>query len=363
MYDYLIIGAGLFGSICAQHLAQRGKKVLVIDKRSHVGGNCFTKKLDNIHVHMYGPHIFHTSNEDVWKWLNSVTEMTPFKLQPVANFKGELFSLPFNMWTFYQMWGVSSPAAVKEIIKEQSSEYRFKSTNLEEQAIKTVGTDVYEKLIRGYTEKQWLKPATELPPAIIKRLPVRFNFDNDYFKDKYQGIPKGGYTQIFDKLLENVEVMLGTDFFSDTEKWKNIATNILYTGPIDRFYDYKFGHLEYKSLSFDHKKVYMENFQGTAMMTFTDIEIPYTRIVEHKHFEDLGSDVSWITYEYPVKYSAAPEPMYPVNDKVNNEKYAKYKSLAKKEHNIFFGGRLAEYKYYDMDKVIESALKFRETLE
>jgi len=355
-YDYLIVGAGFYGSICAYELKKRGKNVLVIDNRNHLGGNCYTEKRDDINIHIYGPHIFHTSDEDVWKWINQFVKFNNFSLRPVANYKDEIYSLPFNMWTFNKLWGIKYPEEAKKIIKTQSESIKNKPKNLEEQAIKLVGTDVYHKLIKGYTEKQWKKPATELPKEIIKRLPVRFTYDNNYFNDKFQGIPIGGYTQIFEKLLSGIDLKLNTDYFDS-----NLPAHdkVIYTGPIDRFFDYKHGELEYKTTKFDHKRIENENFQGTAMMNFTDKDVPYTRIVEHKHFEKSQSDVTWVSYEYPVDYSAKKtEPFYPVNDKKNNSKYLKYKSETEKFDNIYFGGRLAEYKYYDMHQVIRSALDF-----
>lgn len=357
-YDYLIVGSGFFGSICARELTDQGHKCLVIDKRKHIGGNCFTENRDGINLHIYGPHIFHTSNEEVWKWINQYAEFNNFAFRPVANYKGEIYSLPFNMWTFNKMWNVTHPEQAKSIIKSQSSHIE-EPNNLEEQAIKLVGTDVYEKLIKGYTTKQWRKEPKDLPKEIIKRLPVRYTYDNNYFNDKYQGIPIGGYTKIFKKMLEGIEVILDVDYLKDREKWNGLANNIIFTGPIDAFYDYQFGELEYKTVEFDHKLYPGNNFQGTAMMNFTDIETHYTRIIEHKHFENSDSEVSWITYETPIEYKAKKtEPYYPVNDKENTKKYQQYKQLADGETNIIFGGRLAEYKYYDMHQVIESALKF-----
>jgi len=357
-YDYLIVGSGFFGSICARELTNQGHKCLVIDQRNHIGGNCFTENRDNINIQIYGPHIFHTSNEEVWKWINQYTEFNNFAFRPVANYKGEIYSLPFNMWTFNKMWNVTHPEQAKSIIEAQSKHIE-EPNNLEEQAIKLVGTDVYEKLIKGYTTKQWRKEPKDLPKEIIKRLPVRYTYDNNYFNDKYQGIPIGGYTKIFERILEGIKVILEVDYLEDRKKWNGLANNIIFTGPIDAFYDYQFGELEYKTVEFDHKLHPGNNFQGTAMMNFTDIETHYTRIIEHKHFENSDSEVSWITYETPVEYKAKKtEPYYPVNDEVNTKKYQQYKQLANKETNIIFGGRLAEYKYYDMHQVIESALKF-----
>jgi UDP-galactopyranose mutase len=354
MYDYLIVGSGFFGSICAYELNKRGYKVCVIDNRNHIGGNCYTSNRDGINVHDYGPHIFHTSNEEVWKWINQFVQFNHFRLSPVANYKGELYSLPFNMWTFSQMWGVSTPDEAKAVIQKQSDEIG-EPTNLEEQAIKFVGKDVYNKLIKGYTEKQWRKPAVDLPKEIIKRLPVRFTYDNNYFNDKYQGIPIGGYTQIFEKLLDGIDVKLNTDYFNDTLPEH---TKVIYTGPIDKFYNYRFGELEYKTTKFEHTHLDTPNHQGCAIMNYTDSETPYTRTIEHKHFEFGDSDTTWVTHEYPIEYDAkTTEPYYPVNDSENNKKYNLYKNLVNSEKNVIFGGRLAEYKYYDMHQVIASALK------
>ena len=353
-YDYLIVGSGFFGSICAYELNKKGYKVLVIESRDHIGGNCYTENKDDINIHVYGPHIFHTSNDEVWKWINQFVSFNNFTLRPVANYKGEIYSLPFNMWTFSKLWNITHPDQAKRIIKGQS-EHIGEPTNLEEQAIKLVGTDVYEKLIKGYTAKQWRKDPKELPASIIKRLPVRFTYNNNYFNDKYQGIPIGGYTQIFEKLLEGIEVKLGIDYFKD-ELPKH--DKVIYTGPIDKFYNYQFGELEYKTTKFEHKRLEEDDdYQGVAVMNYTDEEIPFTRVIEHKHFEDVKSDSTWITFEYPIEYKAeSTEPMYPVNDTENNSKYQKYKELANQEKDIIFGGRLAEYKYYDMHQVIGSAL-------
>lgn len=356
-YDYIIIGSGFFGSICAYELNKKGFKCLVLEKRNHIGGNCYTENKDGINIHTYGPHIFHTSNEEVWKWINQFVEFNDFTLRPVANYKDEIYSLPFNMWTFSKLWGITHPDQAKRIIELQSDNIKDPS-NLEEQAIKLVGKDIYFKLIKGYTEKQWRKPATELPKEIIKRLPVRFTYDNNYFNDKYQGIPIGGYTQIFDKLLDGTEVKLNTDYLANKEYWNSQANKVIYTGPIDAFFNYQFGELEYKTTDFKHKKLNTDNYQGVAMMNYTDIEIPFTRCIEHKHFEYSKSDCTWITYEYPVEYNRNKEPYYPVNDSENNSKYLEYKKLSDDMNNIYFGGRLAEYKYYDMHQVIESALLF-----
>ena len=357
-YNYIIVGSGFFGSICAYELTKAGYKCLVLEKRDHIGGNCHTSNRDNIHIHDYGPHIFHTSNETVWKWINQFVSFNNFTLRPVANYKGEIYSLPFNMWTFSKLWNVTHPDQAKLEIERQS-EHIKDPQNLEEQAIKLVGVDVYEKLIKGYTAKQWRKDPKELPKEIIKRLPVRFNYDNNYFNDKYQGIPIGGYTQIFEKLLDGIEVKLEIDYLKDKEYWDNQTEKIIYTGPIDAYFNYQFGELEYKTTKFDHKKLGTDNFQGVAMMNYTDENIPHTRCIEHKHFEDLNSDITWVTWEYPTEYKAKEtEPYYPVNDQENTLKYSQYKHLADQEKNIIFEGRLAEYKYYDMHQVIESALNF-----
>jgi UDP-galactopyranose mutase len=358
IYDYIIIGSGFFGSICAYELNKKGYKCLVIDKRNHIGGNCYIEDRDGINIHIYGPHIFHTSNEEVWKWINQFVSFNNFTLRPVANYKGEIYSLPFNMWTFSKLWEVNTPQEVKDMIERQSR-HIIDPQNLEEQAITLVGKDVYNKLIKGYTAKQWKKDPKELPKEIIKRLPVRFTYDNNYFNDKYQGIPIGGYTQIFEKLLDRIEVKLNVDYLKEKDYWDSLATKTIYTGPIDTYYNYQFGELEYKTTKFEHTKLDIDNYQGTAMMNFTDIDVPYTRIIEHKHFEFGNQPHTWITHEYPTEYKAKiTEPYYPVNDLENNNKYQQYKQLINQEKNIIFGGRLAEYKYYDMHQVIESALNF-----
>jgi UDP-galactopyranose mutase len=355
MYDFLIVGSGFFGSICAYELNKKGYKVCVIEKRDHIGGNCYTDNIEGINVHTYGPHIFHTSNEEVWNWINKFVKFNDFTYRPVANYKGEIYSLPFNMWTFSKLWNTVYPDQARRMIESQSQEITDPK-NLEEQAIKLVGKDVYEILIKGYTAKQWKKDPKELPKEIIKRLPVRFTYDNNYFNDKYQGIPIGGYTQIFEKLLDGIDVFLNTDYFKGDLP---LHSKIIYTGPIDKFYNYVFGNLEYKTTSFDTKVIPDENYQGTAVMNYTDIDIDFTRVIEHKHFEKTESEKTVVTWEYPTEYRPeGTEPYYPVNDSENNEKYKKYKELCEKEENVFFGGRLAEYKYYDMHQVIQSALDF-----
>lgn len=358
-YDYLVVGSGFYGSICAYELKRKGYSVHVIESRDHIGGNCYTSNRDGINVHDYGPHIFHTSNERVWKWINQFVKFNNFTLRPVANYKGEIYSLPFNMWTFSKMFNVVLPEEARKKIEEESSHIDI-PTNFEEQAIKLVGKTVYEKLIKGYTEKQWRKSTTYLPKSIIQRLPVRFDYDNNYFNDKYQGIPIGGYTQIFEKLLKDIPVSYNTDYFNNELPEHD---KVIYTGPIDRFFDYKFGELEYKTTTFKHKKLNQENYQGVVMMNYTDKETPYTRTIEHKHFEKIESPSTWVTWEYPEPYDRTKEPYYPVNDGVNTDKYNWYKKHADELPNIHFGGRLAEYKYYDMHKVIESALNYMETVD
>ena len=356
-YDYLIVGSGLFGTIFAYEANKRGKKCLVIDKRNHIGGNIYCENIENINVHKYGAHIFHTSNKKVWDYVNSFVEFNRYTNCPVANYKGELYNLPFNMNTFYQLWKVKTPKEAISKIEEQVKKANIQDPkNLEEQAIKLVGNDIYEKLIKGYTEKQWGKKATELPSFIIKRLPVRLTFDNNYFNDTYQGIPIGGYNKIIEKMLDGIEVRLNTDFFENREELELIADKIVFTGMIDEFYDYKFGTLEYRSLRFEHEVLNEENYQGNAVVNYTEYDIPYTRIIEHKHFEYGIQPKTVITREYPDTWNKGDEPYYPINDDKNNELYSKYKELADKEENIIFGGRLAEYKYYDMHHVIEQAL-------
>ena len=356
-YDYVIVGAGLFGAIFAYEAKKRGKKSLVIEKRNHIGGNIYCENIEGINVHMYGAHIFHTSNKEVWDYVNNLCEFNNYINSPVANYKGELYNLPFNMNTFYQLWKVKTPSEAKAKIKEQIDEVEIDiPQNLEEQAIKLIGKDVYEKLVKGYTEKQWGTRATELPAFIIKRLPVRFTFDNNYFNDRYQGIPIGGYNVIIDKLLEGIDVKLETDFFKEREYFESVADKIVFTGMIDEFYNYKFGELEYRSLKFESEVLNEENHQGNAVINYTEYEVPYTRIIEHKHFEYGTQPKTVITKEYPATWSKGKEPYYPINNDENNNKYQKYRELAEKEEKVIFGGRLAEYKYYDMHNVIEQAL-------
>ena len=357
-YDYLIVGSGLFGAIFAYEATKVGKKCLVIDKRNHIGGNIYCENIEKINVHKYGAHIFHTSNKEVWDYVNQFVEFNRYTNSPVANYKGELYNLPFNMNTFYQLWGVRTPQEAQDKIKEQVKEAGItEPINLEEQAISLVGKDMYEKLIKGYTEKQWGKLATELPAFIIKRLPVRFTFDNNYFNDRYQGIPIGGYNVLIEKILEGIEVRLGIDFFSDRRQLEQVADKIVFTGMIDQFYNYQFGELEYRSLRFEEEILDVENYQGNAVINYTEYEVPFTRIIEHKHFEDNTSSKTVITREYPATWVKGDEPYYPINNEENNAKYQLYKALADQEDNVIFGGRLGEYKYYDMHLVIERVLQ------
>ena len=357
-YDYLIVGAGLFGSIFAYEANKRGKKCLVVDKRNHIGGNIYCENIEDINVHKYGAHIFHTSNKVVWDYVNSFVEFNRYTNCPVANYKGELYNLPFNMNTFYQLWKVKTPKEALDKIERQVKEANIvEPSNLEEQAIKLVGKDIYEKLIKGYTEKQWGKKATDLPSFIIKRLPVRLTFDNNYFNDKYQGIPVGGYNKIIEKMLDGIEVNLNTDFFENRDNFEKKAEKIVFTGMIDEFYNYQFGELEYRSLRFEQEILDEENYQGNAVVNYTEYEIPYTRIIEHKHFEYGTQPKTVITREYPANWNKDDEPYYPINDEKNNTIYEKYNELANNESKVIFGGRLAQYKYYDMHHVIEKALE------
>lgn len=362
MYDYLIVGAGLFGSIFAYEANKRGKKCLVIDKRSHVGGNIYTAEIEGIQVHQYGAHIFHTSSDKLWKYVNQFAVFNRYTNSPIARYKSELYNMPFNMNTFNKMWGVITPAEAKAKIEEQIKEAGIiDPKNLEEQAISLVGKDIYEKLVKGYTEKQWGRRATELPSFIIKRLPIRFTYDNNYFNDTYQGIPIGGYTQIIEKMLDGIEIRLDTDFFKHREELTALAKKIVFTGMIDEYYDYCFGELEYRSLRFETEVLNIENYQGNAVVNYTEFEVPYTRIIEHKHFEFgcQGSKVNpktVITKEYPADWQHGDEPYYPMNDDRNNNLYTKYKNLADKEDKVIFGGRLGMYRYFDMHNVVAEAL-------
>ena len=357
MYDYLIVGAGLSGAIFAYEANKRGKKGKVIDKREHIGGNIYCQSVEGINVHKYGAHIFHTSNKKVWEYVNQFAEFNNYINSPIANYQGHLYNLPFNMNTFYALWGTKTPQEVKDKIAEQTTHMQdVEPKNLEEQAIKLIGTDVYEKLIKGYTEKQWGRSATELPPFIIKRLPVRLTYDNNYFNDRYQGIPIGGYNVIIEKLLEGIEVELNTDFFADRENLEASATKIVFTGMIDQFFDYKFGELEYRSLRFEHEILDQENYQGNAVVNYTERDIPYTRIIEHKHFEFGTQAKTVITREYPADWKRGDEPYYPINDAKNNAIYEQYLAEAEKNGRVIFCGRLADYKYYDMHVTVERAL-------
>ena len=366
-YDYLVVGAGLYGAVFAQKAKEAGKTVLVIDKRPNIAGNVYTEEVEGINVHIYGAHIFHTNNKEVWVYITKFAEFNRFTNSPVANYKGELYSLPFNMYTFNKMWGVVTPEEAAAKIEEQKKAAGItEPKNLEEQAISLVGTDIYEKLIKGYTQKQWGRPCTELPSFIIKRLPVRLTFDNNYFNALYQGIPVGGYTKMVANLLDGIEVKLGVDYFDNKAEYDAMADKVIYTGPIDAYFDYKLGTLEYRSVRFETETLDMPNFQGNAAVNYTDAESPYTRIIEHKWFE-FGKDANGndlpktvISREYSSEWKLGDEPYYPVNDEKNGALYAQYKELADKEENIIFGGRLGEYKYYDMDAVIVSALEMAE---
>lgn len=356
-YDCLIIGAGLFGSVMAEQLVRQGKRCLVIDKRSHVGGNIYTSNVNGITVHQYGAHIFHTNDKEVWEYINSFSDFNRYTNSPIANYKGKLYNLPFNMNTFYQIWGVTTPQEAQCKIEQQRTQSDIEPVNLEEQAISLVGRDIYEILIKGYTEKQWGKKATELPPSIIKRIPVRFVFDNNYFNDVYQGIPKQGYTSIIKKMLLGSDVILNTDYFERKDYFDSIAHTVIYTGEVDRYFNYCYGKLEYRSLLFE--TIFLKgiaNYQGNAVVNYTDCETPYTRIIEHKHFEFGNQSDTMITKEFPFAFSKDSEPYYPINDERNNYLYSRYARLVRQEKNVYFGGRLAEYKYYNMDQVIRAAL-------
>lgn len=361
-YDYLIVGSGLYGATFAYLAKQKGKKVLVIDKRNHLGGNIYCENVGGINVHKYGAHIFHTSNKEVWDFVNKFVPFNRYTNSPVANFHGKLFNLPFNMNTFYQMWGVTTPEEARAKIEEQKKESGIENPkNLEEQAISLVGKDIYFTLIKEYTEKQWGRDCKDLPSFIIKRLPVRFTFDNNYFNDAYQGIPIGGYNKLIEGLLDGIETQTNVDFFADRQKWESVAEKIVFTGKIDEFYDYKFGKLEYRTVRFENETLNVQNFQGNAVVNYTSHDQPFTRIIEHKHFEvenpSYQNAKTVISKEYSTEWQDGMEPFYPVNDEKNAEVYKKYKELADKEKRVIFGGRLAEYKYYDMDDVIEKVMK------
>lgn len=357
-FDFLIVGSGLFGSVCARELTDAGFKCVVIEKRKHIGGNIYTEKIEGINIHKYGAHIFHTNDKKIWDYMNQFAEFNNYRNSPVAIYRDKLFNLPFNMNTFYQLWGVTNPEEAKRIIQKQIEEYNCKEPkNLEEQAINMVGKDVYETLIKEYTEKQWGRPAAELPAFIIKRLPLRFTFDNNYFNDKYQGIPIGGYTQIIQKMLHKIPVELEIDYLLEKINWEQKAKKIIYTGPLDAFYEYKYGPLAYRSLYFENKMLPIENYQGNAVVNYIEKEIPFTRIIEHKHFEFGSQPTTYITKEFSKEWKEGDEPYYPINDERNNIISEAYKTLSKKECNVYFGGRLAEYRYYDMHQVVGAALQ------
>ena len=361
-YDYLIVGSGLFGSVFAHCANKQGKRCLVIDKRPNLGGNLYCEEVSGINVHKYGPHIFHTSNKKVWTFVNSIVEFNRFTESPVAFYKGKAYNLPFNMNTFSQMWGVLTPEEAKNKINEQRKEMEGKTpTNLEEQAISLVGRDIYERLIKGYTEKQWGRKCTELPPFIIRRLPVRFVYDNNYFNDIYQGVPIGGYNKLIEGLLAGIETKVDTDFFANRKEFESMADKIVFTGKIDEFYDYQYGKLEYRTVRFENEILNTPNYQGLAQINYTDADIPYTRIIEHKHFESFADDVyknpqTVISREFSVEWTDGMEPYYPINDEKNTNLYKQYEALAQKEDSVIFGGRLAEYKYYDMGPIVEKVL-------
>ena len=353
-YDYLIVGAGVYGSVCAHELTKRGKTCLVIDKRDVIGGNCYTENVNGIHVHKYGAHIFHTNDKKLWDYVNQFAEFKQYTHNVIANYKGKMFTLPFNMWTFNQIWGVNTPEDAKEFIESQK--FKGSVTNLEQQAMSMVGLDIYEKLIKGYTEKQWNKPCSELPPSIIKRLPVRFSWDSNYFNDKYVGMPVGGYTQIFEKMLEGSDVELGVDYFDNKEYYDSIAEQVIYTGPIDKFFGYEHGQLEYRSLRWETVTKSEDNFQGVPVMNYTDSQTPYTRILEHKWFDYQNQKGTIVSFEYPDDYNGTNEPYYPIRDEKNTKVYQQYHDMTKGLSKYIFGGRLGSYVYYDMHQVIAQAL-------
>ena len=362
-YDYVLVGAGLYSGVIAYLAGQAGKNCLVLERRDHTGGNIYCEEIEGIHVHKYGAHIFHTSNKEVWQFVNSLAEFNRYTNSPIANYKGEIYNMPFNMNTFSTMWGIRTPEEAKTIIEEQRKAVPGEPKNLEEQAIKLVGKDIYEKLVKGYTEKQWGRDCSELPSFIIKRLPVRFTYDNNYFNDLYQGIPIGGYNVLTERLFEKADVQTGVDFLEDKEKYLAMGETVIYTGAIDAFYDYALGKLEYRTVRFETEVLDTDNYQGVAVVNYTDRETPYTRVIEHKHFEFGTQKKTVISREYSTDWKEGMEPYYPVNDARNQELYQKYAALAEKEEKVIFGGRLGEYKYYDMDKVIEAALNQWEKMQ
>ena len=362
-YDYVLVGAGLYSGVIAYLAGQAGKSCLVLERRDHTGGNIYCEEIEGIHVHKYGAHIFHTSNKEVWQFVNSLAEFNRYTNSPIANYKGEIYNMPFNMNTFSNMWGIRTPEEAKTIIEEQRKAVPGEPKNLEEQAIKLVGKDIYEKLVKGYTEKQWGRDCSELPSFIIKRLPVRFTYDNNYFNDLYQGIPIGGYNVLTERLFEKADVQTGVDFLEDKEKYLAMGETVIYTGAIDAFYDYALGKLEYRTVRFETEVLDTDNYQGVAVVNYTDRETPYTRVIEHKHFEFGTQKKTVISREYSTDWKEGMEPYYPVNDARNQELYQKYAALAEKEEKVIFGGRLGEYKYYDMDKVIEAALNQWEKMQ
>ncbi|NBH82471.1 UDP-galactopyranose mutase [bacterium C-53] len=362
MYDFLLIGAGLFNAVFAHEASKRGKTCLVLEKRNHIGGNCYTEKVQDIIVHKYGAHIFRTSDIEIWNYMQQFAVFNHFINSPVAKYKGELYNLPFNMNTFSRMWNISTPEEAKDIIKSQSKEMTEPAQNLEEHVLGLVGIDIYEKLIKGYTEKQWGKKCVELPPSIMRRIPLRFTYDNNYFNDPYQGIPIGGYTPVLEQMFGKCEVICDTDYLQNRDQWNSKAERIVYTGTIDSYYNYKFGELEYRSLRFESEALETDNYQGVAVVNYTDIEVPYTRIIEHKHFAFGQQDHTIISKEYPLKWEKGIEPYYPINDERNMKKYSLYKECADCEANIYFGGRLGEYRYYDMQDTIKAALKLAQKI-
>ena len=361
MYDFLIVGSGMFGSVFANLAHAEGYKCLVLEKRDHIGGNCYTERIEGIDVHKYGAHIFHTNDEETWNYVNKFAKFNNYRHHVIASYNDSFYSLPFNMWTFKQMWGVTKPADARRIIESQK--FGGIPTNLEEQALSMVGTDIYERLIRGYTAKQWDCDPRNLPSFIIKRLPVRFTYDNNYYFDRYQGIPENGYTELFDNLLSGIDVEVGVDYIKHRQRYDKMAKKVVYTGPIDRFFDYFHGKLEYRPLRFEHKVLDVDNYQGHSVINYTDQKVPYTRILEHKHFYYKNTNKTVITHEYPEKWQEGSEPYYPVNDERNSAMYDAYKNLCDGQNNIIFGGRLSEYKYYDMHQVVASATtKFKKVV-